>query len=95
LLVQNPRKKGQLYGKCGYQKPHPASSYAGGIKKCNYFVALRIVWRFFCRAAKVLRWIQLTFGWELRPSLIANLHDLVEKAIHGRREVLVIGDFDR
>jgi len=95
LLVQNPRKKGQLYGKCGYQKPHPASSYAGGIKKCNYFVALRIVWRFFCRAAKVLRWIQLTFGWELRPSLIAICTISWKSGHHGRREVLVIGDFDR
>src|SRR5690242_11755818 len=43
-VSSNPGRKGRC-SKTGRQIPHPASSYAGGIKKCNYFVALCICGR--------------------------------------------------
>ena len=46
-LVRTQEERAAQYGKTGRQNPHPASSYAGGIKKCNSFVAPGIMAGFF------------------------------------------------
>jgi hypothetical protein len=45
VVSSEPGIKGQLYGKSErlFISSLPASSYPGGIKKCNYFVAVCIV----------------------------------------------------
>jgi len=43
VVSSEPGIKGSFTVERGIDSPLPASSYAGGINKCNYFVALRIV----------------------------------------------------